>query len=162
VLCDRAAATGITVVLEFLPIFTVDTLDSAVRIVINASRPNGGVLVDTLHLARSGGHPTDLRQVPRHLLPYLQIADAVEPAPTTPESLREEALHRRQLTGDGALPLAETLAAVPDVPLSFEIRSRQLTAAYPDPLDRARAVLTAARRLLTSVIHVRPDAGSGS
>jgi hypothetical protein len=38
---------------------------------------------------------------------------------------------------------------VPDVPLSFELRSRALLTAYPDPVERARAVLTAARRLLS-------------
>ena len=54
-----------------------------------------------------------------------------------------------QLPGDGGLPLAETLAEVPDVPLSFELRSRALLTAYPDPVERARAVLTAARRLLS-------------
>jgi sugar phosphate isomerase/epimerase len=147
VLCDRAAAAGTTVVLEFLPIFTIGTLNAALRIVAEAARPNSGLLVDTLHLARSGGHPADLRRVPRPLLRYLQIADAVGPAPTTPESLREEALHGRLLPGDGELPLGATLAEAPDVPLSFEIRSRQLTTAYPNPLDRARAVLEAGRRL---------------
>jgi sugar phosphate isomerase/epimerase len=148
-LCDRAAAAGTWVVLEFLPIFRVDRLAAAVRIVTEAARPNGGVLVDTLHLARSGGHPADLRRVPRYLMPYLQVADASDRAPETVAGLREEALHERLLPGEGGLPLAETLAEVPDVPLSFELRSRALLTAYPDPVERARAVLTAARRLLS-------------
>ena len=81
--------------------------------------PNGAVLVDTLHLARSGGSPDDLRAVPSRLLPYLQVADAPA-APPGPErdTLREEALHGRLLPGEGELPLEATLAAVPDVPLS--------------------------------------------
>ena len=146
-LCDRAAAAGTGVVLEFLPIFRVDRLAAAVRIVTEAARPNGGVLVDTLHLARSGGHPADLRRVPRHLMPYLQVADAADPGPDSVAALREEALYGRLLPGDGELPLAETLAEVPDVPLSFELRSEALMSAYPDPVERARAVLAAARRL---------------
>ena len=73
-LCDRAAPAGVTVVLEFLPIFTIATLHDAVAVVQEANRPNGGVLVDTLHLARSGGCVEDLTTVPRSLFPYLQLA----------------------------------------------------------------------------------------
>ena len=83
-LCERAASGGVVVVLEFLPIFTVATLADAVAVVTEADRPNGAVLVDTLHLARSGGSPDDLAGVPPRLLPYLQIADApAEPPAAT-------------------------------------------------------------------------------
>jgi hypothetical protein len=52
------------------------------------------------------------------------------------------------LPGDGDLPLRETLAALPDVPLSLELRSASLMTAYPDPVERARAVMRATRDLL--------------
>ena len=148
-LCDRAAPAGVTVVLEFLPIFTIATLHDAVAVVQEANRPNGGVLVDTLHLARSGGGVEDIATVPRSLFPYLQLADATaRPEDPTPANLREEALHGRLLPGEGALPLAATLAAVPDVPISVELRSRALMERYPDPTERAQAVLTATRAVL--------------
>jgi sugar phosphate isomerase/epimerase len=134
-------------VLEFLPIFNVGSLEAAVSIVEEADRPNSGVLVDTLHLSRSGGTPADLRNVPRQLIPYLQLADAPAEPPAR-DDLRDEALHGRMLPGAGALPLTEVLAAVPDVPVSLELRSRSLMSAYPDPTERARAVLAATRRLL--------------
>jgi sugar phosphate isomerase/epimerase len=148
-LCDLAAPAGIVVVLEFLPIFTVATLHDALGVVQEVDRPNGGVLVDNLHLARSGGSPADLAAVPPELLPYLQIADA--PATLedrTPERLRDEALNGRLLPGEGELPLAEVLAAVPGVPVSPELRSAALLRDHPDPTDRARAILAATRRLL--------------
>jgi len=47
-LCDRAAEGGLTVVLEFLPIFAVRTLSDALQVVQAAGRPNAGVLVDTV------------------------------------------------------------------------------------------------------------------
>jgi sugar phosphate isomerase/epimerase len=148
-LCDRAAAARINVVLEFLPIFTVSTLRAAMSIVVQADRPNGGVLVDTLHLARSGGSPADLRLLPRRFFSYLQVADApAAPVDASWEGLREEALYGRLLPGQGGLPLVAVLAAVPAVPLSLELRSRSLMAAYPDPTERSRAVLAATRRLL--------------
>ncbi len=149
-LCDRAAGYGIGVVLEFLPIFGVRTLDEAISIVRSAGRPNGGVLVDTLHLARSGGTPADLHDVDRVLMPYLQIADAPALAPVGLAALLDEALHGRMLTGDGALPIGEVLHAVPEVPLSFELRSRALRDAYPDPTERASVVLGSWRHLVTN------------
>jgi sugar phosphate isomerase/epimerase len=148
-LCERAAQGDVVVVLEFLPIFTIATLADAVSVVDEAGHPNGGVLVDTLHLARSGASPDDLRGVPRRLLPYVQIADAPrEPPGRDLSSLRDEALRGRLLPGDGDLPLRETLAALPDVPLSLELRSASLMTAYPDPVERARAVMRATRDLL--------------
>src|SRR5207342_3182458 len=125
-LCERAAPAGVVVVLEFLPIFSVGTLAGAVDIVEEVGHPSGAVLVDTLHLARSGATPADLRSVPLHLLPYLQLADATAESPTTRDGLREEALHGRLLPGEGVLPLSETLAIVPTVPVSVELRSRAL------------------------------------
>lgn len=148
-LCDRAAPGGVVVVLEFLPIFSVGTLTDAVGVVTEADRPNGAVLVDTLHLARSGGSPDDLGHVPARLLPYLQVADApTEPPGADRTALRDEALHGRLLPGEGALPLGATLAAVPDVPLSLELRSAALLSRFPDPTERARAVRSACARLL--------------
>jgi sugar phosphate isomerase/epimerase len=150
-LCERAAPGGVVVVLEFLPIFTVGTLGEAVAVVTEADQPNGAVLVDTLHLARSGGTPDELDAVPSHLLPYLQIADApAEPPAPGRDALRHEALHGRLLPGDGALPLRAALAAVPDVPLSIELRSAALMTAFPDPTDRARAVWAACARFLAA------------
>ena len=141
-LCDRAAEGGVTLALEFLPIFPLSTLSAAVDVVRAAARPNSGVLVDTLHLSRSGGSAAELAAVDPSLFPYLQLADApAAPPDATIPTLVDEALHGRLLLGDGALPIADVLDAVPDVPVSFELRSRTLMSSYPDPTDRARAVL---------------------
>ncbi len=148
-LCDLASSAGIVVVLEFLPIFSVASLGEAMSIVEAAARPNGGVLVDTLHLARSGGSPADLDAVPKRLLPYLQIADAPRyPPARSRDGLRDEALYGRLLPGQGDLPLVDTLIAVPSVPLSLELRSQPLMSAHPDPVTRAQAVLAATQRVL--------------
>lgn len=147
-LCVRASGTDITLVLEFLPIFSIDSLGAALSVVAEAGYANGAVLVDSLHLARSGGTPEDLIGLEPRLLPYLQIADALaEPVDPSLAGLREEALHGRLLPGEGDLPLAALVAAVPDVPLSVEMRSRQLMIDYPDPLQRAIAVLVATKSL---------------
>ena len=144
-----SAAPGVVLVLEFLPIFTISRLRTAVDVVTELAAPNVGVLVDTLHLDRSGGGPGDLAAVDAALLPYLQVADAAADRPGDAGALREEALHGRLLPGEGALPLREVLAAVPGVPVSVELRSRSLMEHHPDPVDRARAVHAACERLLS-------------
>jgi sugar phosphate isomerase/epimerase len=148
-LCEFAGehAPELTIVLEFLPIFSVGTLGAALSVVEELAAPNLGILVDTLHLSRSGGTPADLAAVSRWLLPYLQIADAPAAAPTDRAALRDEALFGRLLPGEGALPIADVVAAVPDVPLSAELRSSALQERFPDPVERARAVFAASRGL---------------
>lgn len=145
-LCERAAPAGIKVNLEFMRFTSVATLADAVRIVTAAAQPNGGVLVDTLHLFRSGGSLADLAAtVTSHpgLFSYAQWCDApAEPAGWSTAELVADALHERLLPGTGALPAADFVTTLPPgTPLSVEIRSRWLRSTYPDPTDRARAVL---------------------
>ncbi len=148
-LCDRAAPGNITVVMEFLPIFAVRNLDDALQVVRSAGRPNSGVLVDSLHLARSGGTVADLISAGPSMFPYLQLADAPLAFPANGiKGLLHEALHGRRLPGEGGLPLGAVLQAVPDVPVSVELRSEDLRARYPDPVERAHAVLVATRSVV--------------
>ena len=53
-----------------------DTLAEAKRIVDETARPNGGILIDNLHLRSSGAVPADVTGYDRSLFPYIQIADA--------------------------------------------------------------------------------------
>ncbi len=57
---DAARAADIRIALEFLPYSRVRTLDAALDLIQNNGRPNVGLLVDALHLDRSGGRPSDL------------------------------------------------------------------------------------------------------
>ena len=54
--CERAAGSNVTIALEFLPIFSVGSLDAALSVVAEAGCANGAVLVDSLHLAALGRH----------------------------------------------------------------------------------------------------------
>ena len=147
-LCDHAAPAGITVVVEPTVLYSVSTLAAAQRVVALAARPNGAVLVDNLHLDRAGGEPiAALRQLDPALLPYAQLCDA--PAEVSRPGLFDDARDGRRLLGDGDLPVREYLAALPEgIPLSLEIRSRQLRERHPDAAERAIRVHTNARRFL--------------
>ena len=79
-------------------------------------------------------------------------APASPPGPDV-AALRDEALHGRLLPGEGRLPLEAGLAAVPDVPLSMELRSATLMSRFPDATERARAVRSACARLLGEAVR---------
>ncbi len=150
-LAARLEGTDIRLVLEFLPILGVRTLPQALSIVAAAGHPCLGVLVDNLHLSRAGHVPADLTGVTAHLLPYIQVCDApAVPADTEVPALLHEALHGRQLPGEGGLPIAELLAVVPKVPISLELRAEHLRTSYPDPVDRSRTVRLSMERLLAA------------
>ena len=58
--CDAAAERGLRACLEFMLFSEVQRLADAVRIVDAAGHPDGVVLVDPLHLQRSGGSPAEM------------------------------------------------------------------------------------------------------
>jgi sugar phosphate isomerase/epimerase len=145
-LCEVAAPLGVRLVCEFLPIFPLRSLAMAVEVVSPHPPSVAGILVDNLHLSRSGGSVAEVAALDPARLPYLQIADAPADIPSEPMALLDEAINARLLPGDGALPIDELLAAVPQVPLSFEVRSRALRDGFDDPVERARHLLNAVRR----------------
>lgn len=136
--CDRAAESGMTVVCEFLPMLPLSSIEIAVQIVRDADRPNGAVLIDNLHLRTSGELPSVIGRYDRELFPYVQIADAPLIAPVGAAERYDEALNGRTWPGEGELPVAEVLAAIPNVPISYEVRSKWMRDTFPDPVDRAR------------------------
>lgn len=143
-----AAAPQVTLCLEFLPIFSVGSFGAAIDVVRRVDCPNVGVLVDSLHLARSGQSPADL-VAEIDLVPYVQLADApASAAETGAVGLREEALHGRLLPGHGNLPLDDFLTVTAGRPISVELRSRDLNRAYPDATQRAVVVRQATQRAL--------------
>jgi sugar phosphate isomerase/epimerase len=152
-LCERAAAGGLRVGLEFMRFSEVRTLADALQVVRAAGHPAGGVLIDMLHLLRSGGRPDDLAGIDPDLLAYSQLCDApAAPPDASLGQLVNEALVGRVLPGDGALPIAAILARLPaGRPLSCEIMSAALQERFPDPVSRAKVVADATRAFLAGV-----------
>lgn len=139
-LCDLAAPHHIGCSLEFMAFMSIRDLPQALNVLDAVGRSNAAVLVDNLHLARTGGTPADVAAIDPTRLPYAQLCDA--PA-SAPENLVTEALDERLTLGDGQLPIDELIGALADhTALSMEIRSATLRSAFPDPVDRARHVLT--------------------
>lgn len=148
-LCLTADKFGLNLCLEFLPITEVKTIEQALEVVTSVQHPRGKLLVDALHLIRSGGSIADVRRVPPHLMSYAQPCDASIELPLIGDDpILREAVDGRALFGDGDLPVAELIAELPnDLPLSPEIRSLDLRTRYPDATARAKAVLESIRSL---------------
>jgi sugar phosphate isomerase/epimerase len=149
-LCEAASARGVRPGLEFMVYSTVRTLRDALRVVARAGQTNAAVVVDALHLRRSGGSPSDLAGVPAEQLPYAQLCDApLEPVRPDDARARVEARTARLLPGDGELPLRELVDALPPgTALSVETPVAAL--ADRPPAERARLAYAAAVRLLAS------------
>ncbi len=148
-LCDTAAVHGIGCSIEFMAFMSVTTLVQALVVLDAVDRPNGHVLIDHLHLDRTGGTVADVAAVDPARLSYVQLCDAPAAVPVEVAGLVTEALDLRLNLGDGALPVNELVDCLPaHTALSMEIRSAALRSGIPDPTDRARHVLEATRKAL--------------
>ncbi len=146
--CERAAGFGLRLALEFTPYSEARTLAQGARIVRATEQPNFGLLVDSLHLARSGGVPSDLLELGAGEIVFAQLCDATaEPRPDM--DLATESRRGRLYPGDGALPLFEFMAALsPSTEIEIETPRADL---YRLPLaEQASLAARAARRFLES------------
>jgi sugar phosphate isomerase/epimerase len=135
-LCEDAADRGLLVALEFMRFTSVADVDAAITVVSEAAHGAGRIVVDGLHLARSGSRPADVDRIPAGRLAYVQVCDAPDMQPPHGD-LAHEARHERLLAGDGALPVGELLACTGTVPVSIEVQSDARRAAH-DPAALAR------------------------
>ena len=143
-LCERAAPYGLQVNLEFAIYTGVRTLAHAARVVARSRQPNASVLIDALHFSRSGGLPAHVAGVDPSLFRYAQICDASAdmPGPGDTPALVREARTGRLLPGEGVLPLADLVAALPgSLPLAIEAPVRA-TAERPTAERARRAYAT--------------------
>jgi sugar phosphate isomerase/epimerase len=153
-LCTHAEGGGIRVALEFGIFTEVKSIGLARAILDEVAHPLRALLIDPIHVDRSGATPADIAAVPRALLPYAQFCDAPaeRPDPSNFEAIITDAIDLRRQCGEGALPLGAMLNALPtDIPLAIELRSKALRDRYPDPGERARVTADATRAWLKSV-----------
>ncbi|MGU7774475.1 sugar phosphate isomerase/epimerase family protein [Burkholderia sp. MR1-5-21] len=112
-MCDLADRFGLRVDMEFMKWRHVGTLQQACTVVEGAGKANGAVLVDALHLSRSGGTPDDVAGLRPDVVRSVQLCDASAQAPVGDEATIAEARHGRLAPGAGTLPLVELLQALP-------------------------------------------------
>lgn len=150
-LAEKAIAIGMEVVTtELAPGLTVADLPTALAAVRHVGRPNFRLLIDTMHLVRSGSGAADLAALDPSLIAYIQLCDA----PLAPRfaTYFEEAMFERMAPGTGELPLLDILRALPrELPLGIEVPLRSQAEAGVGPRERLGPVVESARRLLTQL-----------
>ena len=143
-LCDLAAEHGMSADMEFMKFRAVQTLEDALQVLRLAGRPNGRVVVDALHLFRSGGGAENVRAAPAALISSVQLCDAPLASPGD-DQLAQEARQARLPIGEGELPLRALLDATPDGALvEVEVPFGDARAGWP--VERRLALLAESTR----------------
>lgn len=118
-LCVIAAKHGITLGVEFNPFSKLTTLKQALDLIEPLGGDNIGLVLDTLHAARSGAKPADIAKA-QSKIRFAQISDG--PAMTDQADRWKEAMYSRMAPGSGDLPLVEMLGGFrSDLPVSIEV-----------------------------------------
>jgi sugar phosphate isomerase/epimerase len=125
---DAAEHHDAKIVYEFMPPdVNVQTLETALAIVEGADAPNGGLAIDTWHMAKLGIEPDALRSVPAHHLGWVELSDGRWENMPDPV---DETINHRELPGEGEFPILEYVAAVRDAgyagPWGIEVLSEKL------------------------------------
>lgn len=147
-LCEISESYGLRVELEYMSWRAVKNFEDAVEVVAGAGKPNGGVLIDVLHLSRTGGSIHDVQRAPGGIH-FVQLCDViVEHVPQTPEALLQEARSGRLAPGRGTLPLRELLAELEEgTALSLEVP----TNGNASPQKHALDIFQSTRKMLASI-----------
>jgi sugar phosphate isomerase/epimerase len=146
-ICDQAADLGLDVNLEFIPWSAIPDLSTAWSIVKLAGRPNGGLLLDSWHFARSNSSLEVLSRIPGRLVKAVQLNDA----PRQPVGdLRSESHDGRLLPGQGDIDLGAIVHTLHQIGAAASVGVEVASAALRtrDPALVATEAMTALRAVL--------------
>jgi sugar phosphate isomerase/epimerase len=165
-LCERARPYRLRPCMEGISYTAVRDLETTYRVLEGTG---GGLIVDPLHIQRSGDDITDLRRVDPSALGYLQLCDGPRDVPAdlrvpgrlprgqaAGDDVRQlESRAGRLLPGEGDIPVADFVAALPaDLPVSVEAPNRQLLSEL-GPAGFLRRARQAAARVLETAATLR-------
>jgi sugar phosphate isomerase/epimerase len=144
---DLAAANGLQATLEMMPGMLIGDLPTAVKAIEQAGRPNLRLLLDSMHMFRSGASAADIAQLDPALIGYVQLCDV--PLISKYPSYGDEARHYRLPPGEGELPLRDFIAALPENQmLGLEIPMLGEAEAGISPQSRLERCVAATHALL--------------
>ncbi|MDE2301779.1 MAG: TIM barrel protein [Sphingomonadales bacterium] len=142
-----ARAHRLPVTIEFMPGMPLASLGQTLAFLDEAGVDDAGVLVDAMHFFASGAQPAELAAAPAHRIHYAQLCDAR--AAGLYEGYYEDARCNRPVPGEGVLPLAGFVAALPaacPIGLELPLLARAEAGEALEPLlaaalEKARALL---------------------
>jgi sugar phosphate isomerase/epimerase len=148
VLCDRAADHGLLVALEPQACSSIADLATAVAIVADAGRPNGGLNVDVWHQTRGGWPLPALRALAPEQVVVIQVDDG--PGCPVSDDYLDECTRYRSAPGQGDFDLDGFLRALfatgTTAPVSVEVLSDENDQLPPATV--AETLATATRSVL--------------
>jgi sugar phosphate isomerase/epimerase len=109
-LCAEAAEHhGAKMVYEFMPPdVNVHDLDTALALVDGAQAPNGGLAIDTWHMAKLGIPPAEMLRIPAEQLAWVELSDGQWENMADPI---DEVINHRKLPGEGEFPIRSYVEA---------------------------------------------------
>jgi sugar phosphate isomerase/epimerase len=112
-LCAEAAGrTDAKIVYEFMPFdVNIRSVDAALAVVEGAGAPNGGIAIDTWHMAKLAIPPDELRRIPLRYLSWVELSDGLS---ESMDDLVDETVNHRRLPGEGAFDLRAYIEACED------------------------------------------------
>jgi sugar phosphate isomerase/epimerase len=147
---EMVAERGMGATIELCPALTINSLDAAIAAVRHVGRRDFGLLLDTMHLGRSGATAADVAAIDPELIGYVQLCDAPR-TPREPNYLKEATLER-MVPGEGDMPLRDYLEVLPrGLTVSLEVPLSSQAEAGIGPEIRLRSCVEAARRLLDEI-----------
>lgn len=139
----------VTVTIESCPMLAVKTLAQALEVISAVNLPNFKLLIDTMHIVRSG-ESEDIARLDPMLIDYVQISDGPISVPD-PLNYMNEAMNERMVPGTGEMPLVEMIRAIRrDVVVSIEVPMRSLKEAGLSEVERIRLAVEGARRVVAA------------
>ena len=125
-LCDLAAQYQLNIGLEPVTFASIYNLQQALAILKKVNRPNGKILLDTLHFHRSRVSLAEIQAAPKELFDFAHICDAPKEIPTTKEALIHTARDERLYVGEGGIDVAGMAKCLrPDTVFSLELPHTQ-------------------------------------
>jgi sugar phosphate isomerase/epimerase len=131
---DAAEVTDAVIAYEFMPFdVNVDNLDAALAVVGGAGAKNGGLVIDTWHMAKLEIAPDDLKRIPLEYLTWVELSDGRR---EWMEDRIEETTRFRRLPGEGEFDIRGYIRAAREAGYEdawgIEVLSDELRA---EPID---------------------------
>jgi sugar phosphate isomerase/epimerase len=125
-LCAEAAKYGATIGFELMPFAMIDTLKDALAMVEGAGAKNGGIILDTWHVAKLGIPYEEVARMPRQYLISVELNDGTYEAPW---SLFEDTINHRRFCGKGEFEVPRFIECVKKTgytgPFGIEVLSQE-------------------------------------
>jgi sugar phosphate isomerase/epimerase len=154
---EVAAERGMQTTLEFSKSLALSDLDTALAAVRHVGRADFRLLIDTMHVVRSGSTAADLAALDSSLFGYVQLCDSTMEQQNT---VYRDDSSDRIVPGEGELPWVEIMSALPEwLPTGVEVPMRSRAAEGVPVQECARLAVEGARRVLAEAGSKRVNLG---